>query len=605
MRAQFAPSAVNEVGADLLNDEERGVSDSDESECDEEDEDSLNANHQEFQEFDWLEPLNGTVSLAPPDDSKLEHKHAGRGFGELIRRERMRYAFYDQLEQPSEDTSRLAFELFDRYGRLREEFKSHQVKKGSGIWGSELDIGDLLLIEKVYVEPEYRRQGLAQKLVKAMMEEARKKCGALFVVVLATAFNYYVDDEFSTTGEERRAVYRRQEQTAQRFFRSLGFRRIGSTDFFALAGDKDHACHTLSVEEDYNPPDFAKYEAMPQITAVLESAGPLHIPHPDSFWGTTVTTEEDRTLMNLEEQAWNQTIMPLFNGLALGHPLWGPLDCTGNTILHIAAMRFDSQGVQLFLGQNPNLRATRNYHGETPIEALECHLEEERTTKSWGRKTNCISDQFRGFSENAVKTLMKLRGLTHTTPIDEARLKYGCTCGQCLAGLLSPRMRFSLICQAEIKYDMLNEEIPHLQKEDWDDEYFEVFHGENFRYLEPHVRENLKTNKWMRQGFVNLFESFATCLNKDGPQCVPVPKNVNTVISQISEWPPYIEKFMERGGTFSSVGSLIFQLAKDRDDLAGDGEHFATFEDDITALPACRNDHEFGFVSGMCGYKRI
>lgn len=50
---------------------------------------------------------------------------------------------------------------------------------------------------------------------------------------------------------------------------------------------------------------------------------------------------------------------------------------------------------------------------------------------------------------------------------------------------------------------------------------------------------------------------------------------------------------------------MCFQLAMDQDEFAGDGEHHNVFSDKIEALPECRNDHEFGFVSGMCGYARI
>ena len=50
---------------------------------------------------------------------------------------------------------------------------------------------------------------------------------------------------------------------------------------------------------------------------------------------------------------------------------------------------------------------------------------------------------------------------------------------------------------------------------------------------------------------------------------------------------------------------MIFQAAMDQDELAGDGMHVEVFGEDISKLPECRNDHEFGFVSGRCGYMRI
>lgn len=101
----------------------------------------------------------------------------------LIRRSRIRDTFYDVMDEPSTETSQLAFNLFDRYGRLRREFKEHEIKKGSGIWQDELDFGDLLLIETLKVEKLYRRRGLGRKLVNALLETARLKSQRFFVII--------------------------------------------------------------------------------------------------------------------------------------------------------------------------------------------------------------------------------------------------------------------------------------------------------------------------------------------------------------------------------------------------------------------------------------
>lgn len=45
----------------------------------------------------------------------------------------------------------------------------------------------------------------------------------------------------------------------------------------------------------------------------------------------------------------------------------------------------------------------------------------------------------------------------------------------------------------------------------------------------------------------------------------------------------------------------MFEHAWDQDEWTGDGYHVDTFEDDIKALPECRNDYEYGFVGLACG----
>ncbi|KAH7141265.1 hypothetical protein B0J13DRAFT_556535 [Dactylonectria estremocensis] len=64
------------------------------------------------------------------------------------------------------------------------------------------------------------------------------------------------------------------------------------------------------------------------------------------------------------------------------------------------------------------------------------------------------------------------------------------------------------------------------------------------------------------------------------------------------------QAYLKSGGTVNAVATIIFEGAMSEDQWAGDGTHRETFgpRDD---LPDYRNDHEFGFVSGMCGYKRM
>jgi GNAT superfamily N-acetyltransferase len=598
-------------GIELKNDEQNGSEDEEDNSLSEEEEDygmddeeegygsgddeTLEANYDELAEFDWLEPIDGKIMLTNTTDSSMTK--IGHSYGELIRRSQVQQAFYEELEEPTSETSELAFDLFDRYGRLRKEFKTHEVKKGSGLWGDELDTGDLLHLEQIVVEKPYRRQGLGRKLVKAMIEKTRPKCGNFFAIVLVSNLISAVEKETpGMTKEERIPVYDQHEETAIHFFRSLGFRRVGSTSWFALAGNKNHSCHNLLALDDYDPPKPPKRAMLSQVEAVLKNAKPKRVGNGLAIF------EEHGSLMSMDEEDWDKDVKPLFQDIALDHGLWGALDYEGNTILHVAAMRSSPQSIDWILSQNPHLSNTRNYLGETPLDALERHLESQRTKSVIGFKTNHVSDQFTGFSDSSVLTIIKLKSLSSPSQADVSRLKYGCTCGHCTAGVLSPRMRLALLCQAEVQYDMLNDMLPGMSREDWD---LDFLIGDEFKFLDPHVRENLKTNKSMRQGFVNLCGHFATCLKTEGLQGVPIPDNVLRQLQRASEWPPCSKNFMDRGGTIFSVGSMIFNAAKDQDIFAGDGEHLHVFKKDIEALPECRNDHEFGFVSGICGYKRI
>lgn len=87
LRRKLAAGTASGDGTILVDEEERGVSKGDEDE-----DDVLDLNHSLYQKYDYLEPLNGKVTLTPPGASKFELQGIaiGRGHDEIIRRGRIR-----------------------------------------------------------------------------------------------------------------------------------------------------------------------------------------------------------------------------------------------------------------------------------------------------------------------------------------------------------------------------------------------------------------------------------------------------------------------------------------------------------------------------------
>jgi hypothetical protein len=107
----------------------------------------------------------------------------------------------------------------------------------------------------------------------------------------------------------------------------------------------------------------------------------------------------------------------------------------------------------------------------------------------------------------------------------------------------------------------------------------------------------------MRQGFTKMCDHIARCLRE---RQLPDEETVLQFYrNKTSEWPPVTKNYLQRGGTVAAVATMLFYNVMEWDEWAGDGMHLHCHEDEIKKLPVCRNDHEFGFVSGMCGYKRI
>ncbi|KAH6703258.1 hypothetical protein BKA61DRAFT_680878 [Leptodontidium sp. MPI-SDFR-AT-0119] len=150
------------------------------------------------------------------------------------------------------DSDALAFtqQLFNDNGTL-------QAKNIMYPWGNELNKGAVLILSYLMVEKEFRRQGMARILLNAVIEKAKNAKGGLqFMFVRPGAIPADLDDAIDDTmlSEEQAAVAKSIYDTAVRFYRSFGFRRVGHTKWFCLAMDPSHPSHRITPTEDRNPP---------------------------------------------------------------------------------------------------------------------------------------------------------------------------------------------------------------------------------------------------------------------------------------------------------------------------------------------------------------
>ena len=494
-------------------------------------------------------------------------------------------------------TPRILPYLFDRYGRLDREYYEHDFKKGTGVWGNELDRGDLLLFESLQVGYEWRRRGIGRKVVDAVLERTRKKVDEStgFYAVVRPGFLLSEFDRSEDFGE-------REMKIAQSFWRSLGFRRVGTSSWFAQTDSPDHPSRHLDPAQDWEQPDDTRVQlpnGLRQVFRKLEDPA----------------TEEAECVSELEQNFSNDP----------EDPRWLVVDEKGNTALHIAAMSLKPKPVRFILSKASQLAAARNKQGYTPEEALRNRLEHRRTRGQDGRRPLVEPDEFKGFDAPAIECMATLQGtnafdLSTLSILDiEAasyatedqvrsvpqfdipgirntlRLKYGCTCGKCIGGFLSPRMMFALQSTAKIQYGLLTGGIYEASGPDWVED-----NEDSLIYLPARVRDNLRTNKSMRQGFANMFDHIAECLCR---KRIPSEYSVLEVLRLYqSEWPPVTKNFLQRGGSVAAVANLVFKRTREADEWAGDGSHRGDFGEEIDEIPECRNDHEFGFVSAACGY---
>lgn len=557
-------------------------------------------------------------------------KEIGNAFGRFVHRDRIRPHFWRHMEEPCQELSSIAFELFDRYGRLNRELINHTVRKGTGCWGSEVDLGPIFIIEHIRIERTWRRKGVGKKMIEALITKANaekkspdpfismasaedkliesligkistKKNKLAFTLVAPGWLNGDIRADLDgKTATEQRDIRFATHDASVAFFRSIGFRRIGASSCFGLAVDPNHKAHKISINDDFNPPDEeaddedleAKHQAKHTffrdeterslLMELLEKRLPLH--------HAVLTLPDSECVKHYEE----------VNKLPNAKEEWKKVDKKLNNVLHVASCEYKLKTVEWLLNNadvGQILSSARNIKGYTALEALQSILGEKRTIIEHGMMTVCISDKFPGFPVEAVGCLAALQGIKTPSRIQSLRLKFGCTCGQCANGYFSARMKQALLCQAEIHHDILSEYTD-------DGPFWVDMHSQSIHHVDPDIQRNFRTNKSLRKGFVNIFDHAANTMRKGA---APTAQNVIDVWSNSGEWFPVTRSYFQRGGAAVDALRVMFECARDEDLWAGNGGLQNLFGDEeeepaeIAALPQCRNDLEFGMVAMICG----
>jgi hypothetical protein len=86
---------------------------------------------------------------------------------------------------------------------------------------------------------------------------------------------------------------------------------------------------------------------------------------------------------------------------------------------------------------------------------------------------------------------------------------------------------------------------------------------------------------------------------------LPDETSVMVVLDVDEQQKANTKNFLKGGGSVEAVVMMIFQWAVQADEFAGEGSLGEDWAEELEDLPTCRNDHEFGYLSGRCGYWQI
>ena len=510
------------------------------------------------EEHDWLKPVRSTAT--GPDGVKI-----GTCTGNIVYRDSIRKDFYSLMEEPSQELAELAFGLFDRWGNIKSDYLEHPVKKGSGVWGKELNRGSFLYVENLKVNKDHYRQGSGRRMVEDVCTKARSARSSCRFAITWPVFvdnRPYEDRQADPCRPDRVARIDAGQTATENFWRSVGFRRIGSSPFFAFAMAGDLPSLALDKSEDYMRPLILRWPANdPKSTFPINNS--------------ILEADDDGTLALMKQRL--QWIPP-------EDPSWLATDLHGRNIMHVLALMGKPRALA-FVKTLPcatQLSSTRDLEGNTPFEWLRTKLDDIRCSQPFGGAILPMSDEFEGHGADHVACLAQLTSTSTTDSSQMERLRFGCTCGECIAGFISPRMAHALSLQGGLKGD-------ELRDVDWKDWCYIDNHL--LCHLPLDIQRKMTRSKVMCEGFAAVFFHLHAVL-----EAKRAPTTANILQQAAHERPSYTRTYIERGGTIAGPILGCFDSAMAEDDYLGDGEHSSTFENDFSELKECRNDHEFEFV---------
>jgi GNAT superfamily N-acetyltransferase len=581
---------------------------------------------------EWLKPIKVRATVCP--DLSKAPEEVGDAFGFIIRREAIRQIFHKSMEPPHEETMDLALTLFDRYGRLNKEVVEHPIRKGSGVWKEEVDKGNIVLIENVNVDRKWRRKGIGTKIVLHLLEKAlASRHNPKFAFTRPAPFYDETKKEEmqGQTQERNRAFHRSQVAAVVSFFRSMQFRRVGITEWFALAQDEKHPSRQLPWTEDSDPvlDDPSDSDSgdereevlwcMPlkqdgtslEFTQTRHSKRNLALQGFESFFKTNGATKEevsDTSAMILKRRyPLHYAIKVLADKQCLDFLLSHASDNSaesfdieavnghGDTVLHVAAKASKPACLSWVMDSPSGLKllSLRNHEGYTPLEALKAQLECARISEPHGfSRKKCIADKFDGFDDDSVACLLQLVKLEAPTAEQRDMAKFGCSCGQCVAGYLSPRMIKKLHDEAAMLYDLSIDLDSAVDGETW---YLAFKH--TLIHLPNKLQPHFRRNTILRKVFTRLIGAIAKCL---ADKVIPHKASVVNALRETSIWSQIDGHYFQKGGTVAAAMNIVIDKAKRHDAEAKLPSFEVEIDDSLSKLPVCRNDNEFEFVRRHC-----
>ncbi|TBU58266.1 hypothetical protein BD310DRAFT_977436 [Dichomitus squalens] len=497
----------------------------------------------------------------------------------------------------------MALTLFDEIGHLKPEVIKHERLKGSGVWGREFNHGLLLCLSEIDIPEKYSRKGVGSFLLRQLSISKHAPSGS-FLVALPLPTVVSRNLSISILVEEWKQV----KSVISRFLTKNDFRSIGDTGFLAYATDPNHPSRLLAA-----PNDSAKVtkasEALAARPCIVKTILPngrmgFAIEHPD---GTSSRLFDPSALDATAIDELSSLPLPIVltaGGMDLDIPIIGKIirDAYNKDPSSIRAAQYTGEPSALRAALYAcNLAAVEALielplTGQTPLEAFEQEMAEREDDFGFFGTWSGDAPEAQSILYLLKQAAEENAGTWENQSV--AARRWGCTCGQCTDGWLSPRMRYRLKWAAEVTADFIMLQCSDLQPDE------RMHSGLGLDDLPESLKAD-GVSKSFYVAYANAIDAVARVLKRPSRAGLP------TIPSLMAEFGRKTIAFTSGGGTALHAVRCVLETARaesplgdntwddmQQQDLEYGGDEMAI---ELASLPKCAHDLDFARVAERAG----
>lgn len=216
-------------------------------------------------QYPWYEHLNVDVWF------QSAHGAAPTKVGSLaasiLRRDRIPGRFGESMSLFVSDTEvtdvdtaeteelTLCFEFDDLAHFPRSQLESIRTE-GTGVWGAEINRGDIVIVENIFVDPFRWRQGIGRRLVQVLTDVLGYKSAYYTLLARPVFLSMKTFDAVeqqapgTLTPQSKQEIRASAERLPLDFWHAQGLRRVGLSEWLARSSDPAHPASHIPENQD-------------------------------------------------------------------------------------------------------------------------------------------------------------------------------------------------------------------------------------------------------------------------------------------------------------------------------------------------------------------